>query len=117
MTDQTLFVDVYDVDTRIVQRVPRHWLDDALLGRNIRKTPRQRELDGELPERPAGDAKAADINAYVDAAGLDLAGVRSNGEKLRAIEDAMGPAPVQAGVPDEDPAPAPADMQAKAATR
>jgi hypothetical protein len=49
-----LFVDAYSVTTGVKQRIPRHWLDDPVLGRDFRKTPSQRELDGELPPRPPG---------------------------------------------------------------
>lgn len=109
MIDQTQFADVYDVTSGLKQRVPRAWLDDPILGRNIRKTPSQRELDGELPQRPPGDAKAKDIEAFAEAAGVDLSGIKSNADKLVAIEQAMGPAPVQEGVVDVEPDPPVAD--------
>jgi hypothetical protein len=52
VTDQSQFVDVYSLTTGLKQRVPRVWLDDPILGRDFRKTPSQRELDGELPPGP-----------------------------------------------------------------
>jgi hypothetical protein len=104
-----LFVDAYSVTTGVKQRIPRHWLDDPVLGRDFRKTPSQRELDGELPPRPPGDAKGAEIAEFADAAGIDLTGIKVNADKLVAIEQAMGPAAVQEHVPVEDPAPVAAD--------
>lgn len=109
MTDQTQFVDVYSTVNGTKQRVPRIWLDDPILGRDIRRTPSQRELDGDLPPRPAGDAKAKEIDAFAEAADLDLSGIKSNADKLVAIENAFGPAPVQEGVVDVEPAPVAAD--------
>lgn len=105
MIDQTLFVDVYSITTGLKQRVPREWLDDPKLGRDFRKTPSQRELDGELPARPAGDATAKEIEAFAEAAEIDLSGIKKNADKLVAIEQAMGPAPVQEGVVAVEPEP------------
>lgn len=109
MTDQTLFVDVYVAATGAKQRVPREWLDDPKLGPPFRKTPSQRELDGELPARPAGDASSKEIEAFAEAAEIDLTGVKKNADRLVAIEEALGgPAPVQAGVIEaEAPEPVP----------
>lgn len=109
MIDQTQFADVYSLTTGRKQRVPRDWLEDPVLGRDFRKTPSQRELDGELPARPAGDAKADEIAAFAEAAELDLTGLRSNADKLVAIEEAMGPAPVQEHVAEVEPEPPVAD--------
>jgi len=110
MIDQTAFVDVYSLTTKQKQRVPREWLDDPVLGRDFRKTPSQRELDGELPPRPPGDAKGPEIAEFAEAAGIDLSGIKANADKLVAIERAMGSAaPVQQHVPDVDPAPVAAD--------
>jgi hypothetical protein len=100
-----LFVDAYSVTTGLKQRIPRHWLDDPVLGRDFRKTPSQREVDGELPPRPPGDAKSAEIGEFAEAAGIDLTGVKTNADKLVAIEQAMGPAAVQEHAPDIDPDP------------
>lgn len=106
MTDQSLFVDVYSTVNGLKQRVPREWLDDPILGRDIRKTPSQRELDGELPDRPAGDASAKEIGEFAEAADLDLSGSKTNADKLVAIEQALGAGgDVQAGVVAVDPAP------------
>jgi hypothetical protein len=109
VTDETQFVDVYSLTTMRKQRVPRAWLDDPILGRDFRKTPAQRELDGELPTRPAGDATAKEIDAFAEAAELDLTGIRKNDDKLVAIEAALGPAPVQEGVIEVEPEPPVAD--------
>jgi hypothetical protein len=103
--DETQFADVYSVTTGIVQRVSRVVLDDPILGRDFRRTPAQLELDGELPPRPAGDAKAAEIDAFAEAAGIDLTGVKKNADKLAAIETALGNwQPVQQGVLEEEAA-------------
>jgi hypothetical protein len=107
--DPTQFADVYSLTTGRKQRVPRAWLDDPILGRDFRKTPSQRELDGELPPRPAGDAKAEEIAAFAEAADLDLSGIRKNADKLVAIEEAMGPAPAQEHVVEAEPEPPAAD--------
>jgi hypothetical protein len=115
MTDQTLFVDVYSTVNGLKQRVPREWLDDAILGRDIRKTPSQRELDGELPDRPAGDATAKVIGAFAEAADLDLSGAKTNADKLVAIEEAFSSGgDVQGGVVAVDPAPVAPDPLAPA---
>jgi hypothetical protein len=104
VTDQSQFVDVYSLTTKQKQRVPREWLEDPILGRDFRKTPSQRELDGELPARPAGDAKAKEIEAFADAADIDLTGVKTNADKLVLIEEVFGSAPVQEGLVDATPA-------------
>jgi hypothetical protein len=109
MIDQTAFVDVYSLTTKQKQRVPRAWLDDPVLGRDFRKTPSQRELDGELPPRPPGDAKGQEIAEFAEAAGIDLSGIKKNDDKLVAIEQAMGSAAVQEHVADVDPAPVASD--------
>lgn len=106
MTDESLFVDAYSLTTRAKQRIPRHWLEDPVLGRDFAKTPSQRELDGELPPRPPGDAKAKEIEAFAEAAAIDLTGAKSNADKLVVIEDAlgsMGSGPVQVGVVETEP--------------
>lgn len=109
MIDQSEFVDVYSTVNGQKQRVPRIWLDDPVLGRDIRRTPSQRELDGDLPPRPAGDAKAKEIAEYAEAVGLDLSGIKTNADKLVAIEKAFGPAPVQEGVVEVETDPVAAD--------
>jgi hypothetical protein len=110
MTDESLFVDAYSLTTRQKQRIPRAWLDDPILGRDFAKTPAQRELDGELPPRPPGDAKAKEIDAFADAAGVDLTGIKANADKLVAIEQALGTGgDVQDGVVAAEPEPLAAD--------
>lgn len=108
MTDD-LFVDAYAISTGRIQRIPRHWLDDPVLGRDFAKTPSQRELDGDLPPRPPGDATAKEIEAFAEAAGLDLSGVKKNADKLVAIEAAFGPGEEQAGMAAVDVEPVAAD--------
>jgi hypothetical protein len=106
MTDQSLFVDVYSTVNGLKQRVPREWLADPILGRDIRKTPSQRELDGDLPARPTGDAKAKEIQEFAEAADLDLSGAKTNADKLVAIEEAFtSGGDVQGGVVASEPAP------------
>jgi hypothetical protein len=107
--DETQFADVYSLTTGRKQRVPRAWLDDPVLGRDFRKTPSQREFDGELPPRPAADATAKEIDAFAAAAEIDLSGIRKNDDKLVVIEEVFGPAPVQSGLVEIEPAPPIAD--------
>lgn len=114
MTDLSEFVDAYAISTGRKQRIPRHWLDDPVLGRDFRKTPSQRELDGDLPPRPPGDAGSKEIAAFADAAGLDLSGAKTNADKLVAIETAFGPGDEQRGMAAVDPDPVAADPLAPA---
>jgi hypothetical protein len=53
------FVDVYDTTTGFVNRVPRIWVGDPVLGRNIALTAAQRELDGALAAAEQAEADAA----------------------------------------------------------
>jgi hypothetical protein len=107
------FVDAYSIVTGQKQRVPRIWLDDpdahATVGHAFRKTPSQRELDGELGPRPNADNTVKEIDAWAEVAEVDLAGVKGKDEKLVAIEDALGPAPVQTGVVEAEVVDPPAD--------
>lgn len=109
MTELSEFADAYAISTGRKQRIPRHWLDDPVLGRDFRKTPSQRELDGDLPQRPPGDASTKEIEAFAEAAGLDLSGAKKNADKLVAIEAAFGPGEEQTGMAVVDTEPVAAD--------
>ena len=99
------FVDAYAIASGLKQRIPRIWLDDPVQGPKFRKTPSQRELDGELGPRPNADSTAKEIDAWAEEAEIDLTGIRKNDDKLVAIEEAFGPAPVQEGLLEVEPEP------------
>jgi hypothetical protein len=103
------FVDVYVVATRRKQRVPRHFLDDPVLGRGIRLTPSQRELDGDLGPRPTQDSTVPEIEKYARKAGIDLTGATDKTAKLTAIEAVYAHADEQTGLLEVEVAPPVAD--------
>lgn len=109
MTELSDFVEAYAISTGRKQRIPRHWLDDPVLGRDFAKTPSQRELDGDLPPRPPGDASTKEIEAFAEAADIDVTGVKKNADKLVAIEAAFGPGEKQTGMVAVDVEPVAAD--------
>lgn len=96
------FVDVYDVNTGIKQRVPAHFLDDPVLGRNIKKTPSQRALDGELGQAPTADSTVAEIRAFAEDAEIDVTGLRKHDELLAAVQAVVGTDPLPEPVPAGD---------------
>jgi hypothetical protein len=108
------FVDVYAVATGRKQRVPRHFLADPVLGRGIRLTPSQRELDGDLGPRPTQDSKVPEIDKYADKAGIDLTGLSTKDEKLSAVEAVFAFSGEQTGLVEVEVADAPADPLAPA---
>lgn len=103
------FVDAYSVVNGIKQRVPRHFNDDPVLGRDLRLTPSQRERDGDLGDRPNADSTVKEIDAWAESAEVDLGGAKSKDDKLVAIEGVFGPAPLQVGVLEVEPDPPAAD--------
>lgn len=109
MSELSDFVDAYSITTGAKQRIPRHWIGDPVLGRDFRKTPSQRELDGELGPRPLGDASGKDIAAFAAAADVDLSGAKTNADKLVAIEAAFGAGEVQGGMVPVEAEPMAAD--------
>jgi hypothetical protein len=108
------FIEVYAVATGRKQRVPRHFLDDPMLGAGIRKTPSQRELDGELGPRPTEETLVKDIDAWAEDADVDLSGLSTKTEKLTAVEAVFEHADVQGGLVPAEPDPLPADPLAPA---
>lgn len=82
------FTEVYDTRTGIKSRVPRHWVGDPVLGRFIRVTAEQREIDGARAAQEQADADAA-------AAAAEMAEVTVPDESA-AVE-----VPVVAERPDE----------------
>lgn len=109
VTGNEAFAEVYSTITGRKQSVPRAWLDDPMLGRNLRKTPSQRELDGELPARPTQASKVPEIEKFADAAGIDLPSGADKDTKLAQVEQAFKHADVQAGMAEVDPDPLVAD--------
>lgn len=99
------FVDVYAVATGRKQRVPRHFVDDPVLGRGIRLTPSQRELDGDLGPRPTQDSTVPEIEKYAKKAGIDLSGASDKTGKLTAIEAVFAHSGEQAGLVEVEVAP------------
>lgn len=104
-TDQSDFTEVYSLTTGRKQRVPVIWLDDPVLGRDFRKTPSQRELDGELGERPRQDSTVEEIDEYADAAGIDLPSKANKDARLAAVEAVFAPADAQEGLAPVELAP------------
>lgn len=84
------FVDVIDTTTGRPNRVPRIWLDDPVLGRNIALTVEQRELDGALAA-----AEQAEADAAAEAA-AEMA------ESTVPDESVAVETPVESERPDED---------------
>lgn len=105
MSNGDEFVDAYSVITGIKQRVPRHWITDPVLGRDLRLTPSQRELDGDLGPRPREDDTVKDIDKYADKAGIDLSGTSTKSEKVAAVEAAFGPGDTVTGLVEVEPEP------------
>lgn len=103
------FVDVYAVATGRKQRVPRHFVDDPVLGRGIRLTPSQRELDGDLGPRPTQESTVPEIEKYAKKAGIDLSGASDKTAKLTAIEAVFAHADDQPGMVEVEVAPPVAD--------
>lgn len=105
--DQNEFTEAYSLTTGVKQRIPAHWLEDPVLGRDFRKTPTQRELDGELGPRPSEASTVKEIEKYAEKAGIEIDSSAKKSDQLTAIEAAFGPAEVQDGVVSIEP-PAPA---------
>lgn len=103
------FVDAYSLTTQRKQRIPRHWLDDPVLGRDFRKTPSQRILDGDLPARPNTDSTVEEIDEFADAADIDVKASWVKDKKLVAIETALDARDEQVGMVMVEPAPPVAD--------
>lgn len=121
LTGNSGFAEAYSLSTGRRQTIPRHWIGDPVLGLDFALTPGQRELDGDLGPRPRQDSTIKEIEAYADAAGVDLAGASGKDEKLAAVEAVFGPGEVQEGLlevepavealdPDADPVVAPSDV-------
>lgn len=108
------FVEVYAIATGRKQRVPRHFVDDPVLGVGIRRTPSQRELDGDLGARPTADFTVKEIDKWAEAAGVDLASDANKDEKLVAVEAVFEHADVQGGLVEVEPGVRPADPLAPA---
>ncbi|HEY0889372.1 MAG TPA: hypothetical protein VGE38_07165 [Nocardioides sp.] len=87
------FVDVYDTTSGRPNRVPRHWIGDPVLGRNIVLTAEQRELDG---ARAAAEQLAADEAAEAAAAAAEMAETTVPADSV-AVET-----PVESERPDEE---------------
>lgn len=98
----TRFVDVYNPDTGIKQSVPEHFLDDPVLGRNLRKTPAQRALDGELGQAPTSESTIPEIKAFAADAEIDLAGLSRKDDLLAAVRAVVGTDPLPEPVPAGD---------------
>lgn len=96
------FVDVYNPETGIKQSVPEHFLDDPILGRNLRKTPSQRALDGELGQAPTADSTIADIRVFADEAEIDVTGLSLKAELLERVQTVVGTDPLPEPVPAGD---------------
>lgn len=97
----TRFVDVYNPETGIKQSVPEHFLGDPVLGRNLRKTPQQQALDGELGQAPTADSTIDDIRQFAGDAEIDLTGLSLKGDLLERVQSVVGhdplPEPTTAG--------------------
>lgn len=96
------FVDVYNPDTGIKQSVPEHFLDDPILGRNLRKTPQQRALDGELGPAPTADSTVAEIRDFAGEAEIDVKGLTKKDELLERVQGVVGTDPLPEPVPAGD---------------
>lgn len=96
------FVDAYNPETGIKQSVPEHFLDDPILGRNLRKTPSQLALDGELGQAPTEDSTIEEIREFADSADIDLTGLTRKAELLGAVQAVVGTDPLPEPVPAGD---------------
>ncbi len=96
------FVDVYNPETGIKQSVPEHFLDDPILGRNLRKTPSQLALDGELGQAPTSESTVAEIREFAANAEIDLTGLSRKAELLGAVQAVVGTDPLPEPVPAGD---------------
>lgn len=96
------FVEVVDTTSHIVQRIPRDWLPDPVLGRHFEKTANQRALDGELGQVPDEDATIEELRQFAEDAEIDLAGARKKVDiRARILEQVGGdqlPEPQAPGV-------------------
>lgn len=87
MTTFDGFVDVYDKNTGIKQRVPEHFMDNPVLSKPFRKTPLAEARDDVAV--PEGDPSEAWTNAqltqYAADQGIDLGGATVKADILTAI--------------------------------
>ncbi|WP_248582601.1 hypothetical protein [Nocardioides sp. InS609-2] len=88
------FVEVYDTITGLKQRVPAHFVDDPILGRNIQKTPSQRALEGQLGQAPTEASTVAEIRSFADEAEIDVSGLRKHADLLGAVQAVVGTDPL-----------------------
>lgn len=96
------FVDVYDVNTGIKQRIPAHFLADPILGRHFKKAPSQRALDGELGQAPTADSTVLEIRKFAEDAEIDVTGLSRKDDLLDAIRSVVGAAPLPKPTPAGD---------------
>lgn len=102
------FVEVYG-PSGLKQRVPEHFLDDPVLGKDLRKTPSQRFLDGEtdvevpiegdvdplvdpvppLLTPPTSESTPEEIRAFAEQEGIDLGNAKRADAMLAAVNTAL----------------------------
>lgn len=95
------FVTVYAKSTGKKQRIPAHWIDHPVLGKDFALTPSQKAKD-RITGTPDGDWKVAELEEYADAHGVDRTGLKKKADLLDAIASS-GEDP--STDPAEDPAP------------
>lgn len=100
------FVDVTVKATGALQRVPRIWLDDPILGRHFERTATQRALDGEPEARPDKSWTGAHLKEFAASLGVDLTGVDRKADMLAAVTnvlDDVAPVAATASTVEETP--------------
>ena len=85
------FVTAYSKASGLKQRVPEHYIDHPVLGRNLTLTPQVR--DGlRYPEgTPTAAWKANQLEAYAADHDVDLTGARTKDDTVAAIAAAANP--------------------------
>lgn len=84
------FVTAYSTVTGKPQRVPEHYLDHPVLGRNLTLTPPATPA-GEYPEgTPSVEWTAAQLQAYATGHDIDLAGSKASKADMVAAITASG---------------------------
>lgn len=92
VTGQEGFAEAYDVRTGVKTRVPRHFIDDPVIGRFLEKTPAQMVHDGDIDEAPATPTAAADpddLRRFARREGVDVGEASTRDELLEAIAGRM----------------------------
>ncbi|WKN47149.1 hypothetical protein [Nocardioides sp. Arc9.136] len=93
------FVTAYSETTGLKQRVPAHFIGHPVLGRGLRKTPRQIAGQAYPDGDPTTDWKVAQLEAYAAEHDINLTGATTKAESVALITEALAATQNPTGTP------------------